>query len=97
MDNSCDYLKREELYFHGGRELAQSEGKTARPEGVTDLEEHVAKHEAEIAALKKDLAEVRSDLKAIRSKTDKWSGVLGIVALAIPTMIGGLIGWFAHK
>ena len=88
--------------------MATENGETSRPEGVTApcapaevglarLTVKMEALEAELAELKAGQLEIRKELKAIRSKTDKWSGVLAIIALAIPTLIGGLIGWFAHK
>ena len=61
------------------------------------VESELATLEARVDNMEKRLDEIASDVKAVRSRTDKWSGVTGLIMLAIPTTFGAVLGWIAHK
>jgi hypothetical protein len=57
----------------------------------------IAALKARVDALEADIAEIKGDVKAIRSRTDKWSGVVGLVVLAVPTLLGAAAGWLLGR
>lgn len=59
--------------------------------------EDIATMKARLDVLERDMAELMADVKAIRSRTDRWSGVAGLVAIAVPALLGGALGWFLKK
>ncbi len=64
---------------------------------MSTLETEIVALKTRVDQMEKDIAEIGLDVKAIRSKTDKWSGVMGLVYLAVPAFVGAAVGWFAGK
>jgi hypothetical protein len=57
----------------------------------------IAALKARVDAMEADVTEIKGDVKAIRSKTDKWSGVVAIVVLSAPALLGTAFGWFLSR
>jgi hypothetical protein len=61
------------------------------------LEPRVAVLENKVNRQEEWLSSMARDIKAIRSRTDKWSGVVAIVVLSVPALVGGAIGWLLGR
>ena len=57
----------------------------------------IAALKARVDGMESDIAEIKGDVKAVRSKTDKWSGIVGLAMLSVPALLGAAAGWLLHK
>lgn len=62
-----------------------------------ELEREMASIEARVSVIERNQGEIKADLKAIRSKTDRWTGQVALVALAIPAAIAAGVAWLLSK
>ena len=64
---------------------------------VGNLEVRLVRSEERHDHMDSDLAEIKRDVKAIRSRTDRWSGIVGLLTISLPAVVAAIVGWFVGK